>query len=101
TPASFCSVVGFRPSPGRVANGPNEQRFNDLSVEGPMARNVLDAALFLYAMSSWHVEAPVSLPPPPEPFLAAAQRKRKPKRAALALDLGGATAGDQATRASS
>ncbi|HEV8390262.1 MAG TPA: amidase family protein, partial [Dongiaceae bacterium] len=38
TPASFCSVVGFRPSPGRVANGPAEQRFNDLSVEGPMAR---------------------------------------------------------------
>ncbi len=24
TPASFCSVVGFRPSPGRVAGGPGE-----------------------------------------------------------------------------
>src|SRR5688572_15823208 len=71
TPASFCSVVGFRPNPGRVANGPGEQRFNDLSVEGPMARNVL----------------------------AAAQRKRRPKRAALAIDLGGATPVDQPTRA--
>ena len=99
TPASFCSVVGFRPSPGRVANGPGEQRFNDLSVEGPMARNVLDVALFLDAMSGWRVEDPISLPRPPEPFLAAAQRKRKPKRAALAIDLGGATPVDQPTRA--
>jgi amidase len=99
TPASFCSVVGFRPSPGRVANGPGDQRFNDLSVEGPMARNVLDVALFLDAMSGWRIEDPVSLPPPPEPFLSVAQRKRKPKRAALAIDLGGATPVDQPTRA--
>jgi amidase len=99
TPASFCSVVGYRPSPGRVAGGPGEQRFNDLSVEGPMARNVLDVALFLDAMSGWRVEDPISLPPPPEPFLATAQRKRKPKRVALAVDLGGATPVDQPTRA--
>lgn len=99
TPASFCSVVGFRPSPGRVANGPAEQRFNDLSVEGPMARNVLDVALFLDAMSGWRVEDPVSLPAPAEPFLSVAQRKRKPKRVALAVDLGGATPVDKPTRA--
>ena len=99
TPASFCSVVGLRPSPGRVANGPSEQRFNDLAVEGPMARNVLDVALFLDAMSGWRVEDPVSLPAPPEPFLAAAERRRKPKRIALAVDLGGATPVDKPTRA--
>ena len=99
TPASFCSVVGYRPSPGRVAGGPGEQRFNDLSVEGPMARNVLDVALFLDAMSGWRVEDPSSLPSPPEPFLAAARRKRKPKRVALAIDLGGATPVDRPTRA--
>jgi amidase len=99
TPASFCSVVGFRPSPGRVANGPAEQRFNDLSVEGPMARNVLDVALLLDAMSGWSVEDPVALPAPPEPFLAAAQRREKPKRIALAMDLGGVTPVDRPTRA--
>jgi amidase len=99
TPASFCSVVGFRPSPGRVANGPAEQRFNDLSVEGPMARNVLDAALLLDAMAGWHVLDPVSLPAPPEPFLTTAQRKQKPKRIALSIDLGGVTPIDPATRA--
>jgi amidase len=99
TPASFCSVVGFRPSPGRVANGPAEQRFNDLSVEGPMARNVLDAALLLDAMAGWRVEDPISLPAPPEPFLTAAQRRRKPRRIALAIDLGGVTPVDRPTRA--
>ncbi len=99
TPASFCSVVGFRPSPGRVAAGPGEQRFDDLAVEGPMARTVLDAALFLDAMVGRRVEDPLSLPAPAEPFLAAAQRKRKPKRIALAIDLGGVTPIDPATRA--
>jgi amidase len=99
TPASFCSVVGFRPSPGRVANGPAEQRFNDLSVEGPMARNVLDAALLLDAMAGWRVEDPVSLPAPPEPFLAVAERRRWPKRIALSIDLGGVTPVDPQTRA--
>jgi len=99
TPASFCSVVGFRPSPGRVANGPAEQRFNDLSVEGPMARNVPDAALLLDAMAGWRVEDPISLPAPPEPFLAVAQRRRKPRRIALSIDLGGVTPVDPATRA--
>ena len=99
TPASFCSVVGFRPSPGRVANGPGEQRFNDLSVEGPMARNVQDAALLLDAMAGWRVEDPISLPAPPEPFLAVAGRKRKPKRIAFSVDLGGVTPIDPATRA--
>ena len=99
TPASFCSVVGFRPSPGRVANGPAEQRFNDLAVEGPMARNVLDVALLLDAMSGWHAADPVALAPPPEPFLAAAQRREKPRRIALAMDLGGVTPVDRSTRA--
>ena len=99
TPASFCSVVGLRPSPGRVANGPAEQRFNDLPVEGPMARNVLDVALLLDAMSGWRVEDPISLPAPPVPFLETAERRRRPKRIALAIDLGGATPVDRPTRA--
>ena len=85
TPASFCSVVGLRPSPGRCAAGPGEMSFDMLSVNGPMARNVADVALMLDAMAGWRIEDPISLPRPEVPFLAAARRPRKPARVALCL----------------
>jgi amidase len=85
TPASFNSVVGLRPSPGRVAAGPGEQRFDLLSVNGPMARNVEDVALMLDAMAGWSIEDPISLPRPAEPFLVAARRRGKPARIALCV----------------
>ena len=48
-PASFCNVVGFRPSLGTVPSWP-EADPEDLSVDGPMARTVRDAALLLSVM---------------------------------------------------
>jgi amidase len=50
-PASFCSVVGFRTSPGRVPRVPSTQAWSPLSVLGPMGRTVEDVALFLSAMA--------------------------------------------------
>jgi amidase len=44
-PASFCNVVGFRPSPGRVPR--LNARDGTLGVSGPMARNVEDVAMLL------------------------------------------------------
>jgi len=88
TPASFCSVVGFRPSPGRVARGPSELPFNPLPIHGPMARNVGDAALMLDAMCGFHAEDPISLPPPPTSFQSAADWREPPKRVAFSEDLG-------------
>ena len=44
-PASFCNVVGFRPSPGRVPR--LNARDGTLGVHGPMARNVEDVAMLL------------------------------------------------------
>ena len=46
-PASFCNVVGFRPSPGRVPTWPCEAAWLPIPVQGPMARTVEDAALML------------------------------------------------------
>ena len=88
TPASYCGVVGLRPSPGRVAAGPSEFAFDTLPVCGPMARNVGDTALMLDAMVGQHDEDPLSLEVPREPFLSAVGRARLPRRVAYSSDLG-------------
>ncbi|MDH3689498.1 MAG: amidase family protein [Gammaproteobacteria bacterium] len=88
TPASFNSVVGLRPSPGRVARGPILQPFSTLSVDGPIARNAADAALFLDAMCGQHMADPLSLPVPPNSFLDAVRIATPPKRIGFSPDLG-------------
>lgn len=94
-PASFCGIVGFRPSPGRVAHGPADLPFMTMSVEGPMARNVPDVALMLDAMAGQHPVDPISLARPAESFSAAVQARRAPKRVAFSVDLGGITPVDK------
>jgi amidase len=88
TPASFCSIVGLRPSPGRVAHGPSPRPFGTLSVEGPMGRTVGDVALMLDAMVTRHPEDPLSLDPPAQPFQVAAAERELPARVAFSPDLG-------------
>lgn len=88
TPASFCSVVGLRPTPGRVASGPNQVIYNALPVDGPMARNVADVGLMLDAMVGWSPEDPISLEAPATSFRAAAEAPRTPKRIAYSANLG-------------
>jgi len=87
-PASFCSVVGLRPSPGRVAHGPGVLPFGDLPVDGPMARNVGDLALMLDAMSGHDPHDPLSLPAPAVPWQTALERPLAPARVAFSPDLG-------------
>lgn len=87
-PASFCGVVGLRPSPGRVPCGPGADPFANLATEGPMARNVDDVALFLDAMSGVDAREPLSLPPPARPFRDQAADRRPPPRVAFSADLG-------------
>ena len=87
-PASFCGIVGIRPSIGRVAQTPKFGVDRNLGVQGPMARNVEDIALFLDAMSGEHPADPLSLPQLPVSFLSAARSGKKPKRIAYSPDLG-------------
>jgi amidase len=49
TPASFCGVVGFRPSPGLVPRTTRPVALLPMPVLGPMARTVEDAHLLLRA----------------------------------------------------
>jgi amidase len=87
-PASFCGIVGLRPSIGRVAHTPHFKVDRTLGVQGPMARNVEDLALLLDAMSGEHPADPLSLPKLPTSFLSAARSGSKPKRVAYSTDLG-------------
>jgi amidase len=88
SPASFCGVVGMRPSIGRVAHTPIAKIDRNLGVQGPMARNVEDLALLLDAMSGEHPADPLSLPALPTSFLSAARSGKGPKRVAWSPDLG-------------
>ena len=87
-PASFCGVVGLRPSIGRVPHSPAFKIDRNLTVHGPMARNVEDIALLLDAMSGEHPADPLSLPRLPASFLSAARSGYRPKRVAYSPDLG-------------
>jgi amidase len=87
-PASFCSVVGLRPSPGRVPTGPKLLPFQNLGVQGPMARNVADTALFLDAMTGPTPLDPWSLPRPERSFFTASQSGQKPVKVAYSSSLG-------------
>jgi amidase len=87
-PASFCGVVGLRPSPGRVAADPGNIADGILSVEGPMARTVEDVALLLDAMTGENPLDPVSLPRDGTIYLEAARRPARLRRVAFSADLG-------------
>jgi amidase len=88
TPAAFNSVVGLRPTPGRVARAPTNLPYDILGVNGPMARNVSDLALMLDAMVGDDPADPIALPAPDTPFTAALKRGKAPKRIAFSPDLG-------------
>jgi amidase len=87
-PASFCSVVGMRPSPGRVPHGPKDIPFATLSVEGPMARTVGDLALFLDTQAHQAGIDPLSMPAPATSFVEAVDQPIAPGRIAYTPDLG-------------
>lgn len=63
-PASFCNVVGLRPSFGRVPSWPTTTPFSGLGTAGVMARTVGDLALQLSAVAGPDPRIPISLPEP-------------------------------------
>lgn len=63
-PASFCNIVGFRTTAGRVPIVPSDNPDDPLPIAGPMARNIDDCALLLGVMAGVHPEAPLSDLPP-------------------------------------
>ncbi|PPA74497.1 amidase [Achromobacter spanius] len=83
-PASFCNVVGLRPSPGRVPQWPTASPYNALTVAGPMARTVADVALLLAATAGPDARDPLTVDQDPARFLASLERDFKDVRIAYA-----------------
>ncbi len=98
-PASFCNVVGFRPSPGRVPSWPKMAAWSHLSVEGPMARTVPDIALMLQAIAVPDARSPLAIEQSPEIFAGQLKRDFKGTHIAWSQDLGGLPVDSQVTAA--
>lgn len=81
-PANFCNVVGLRPSPGRVPSYPAELGWFTISVDGPMARTVADAALLLSVLAGPDSRSPISISDPGSTFARPLGRDFKGTRAA-------------------
>ena len=98
TPAAHCGVLGLRPSPGRCGGGPAAAAFLPEALQGPMARDVGDIALFLDAMTGRDARMPLSLDPPAIPFQTAVAQSSAPPRIAFSEDQNGFTAVEQDIR---
>jgi amidase len=89
-PASFCGVVGLRPSLGRVPEWPQSNLWETTSVGGPLARNVGDLALLLSVLAGPDPRSPYALGDPGSTFAPPLAGSLRGLRVAWSLDLGGA-----------
>ncbi|MFO1134032.1 MAG: amidase family protein [Rhodoblastus sp.] len=87
-PASYCGIVGMRPSVGRVPRPQSIAPYDPLWVEGPMGRCVADVALMLDAQAYQDFRDPLSFAPPTAPYVEAVRNPRAPKRVGFSANLG-------------
>jgi amidase len=78
-PSSWCRLFGLKPQRDRISLEPHDDAWYGLSVNGPIARSVMDAALFL--------DATTEVPGPEGEFVAAATREPGKLRIALSTKL--------------
>ncbi|WP_155054250.1 amidase [Streptomyces blattellae] len=57
-PASWTHLIGIKPQRGRISTWPLGESFQGITVNGPLARTVADAALLLDAASGNHAQDP-------------------------------------------
>jgi amidase len=87
-PGNFCNIVGFRTSPGRVPVWPEFVAWFPISVQGPMARTVQDAALMLSTIAGPDPRSPIAIAEPGSLFTRPLARDFKNVRIAWSKDLG-------------
>ncbi|PXX60305.1 amidase [Nocardia tenerifensis] len=82
-PASWTNLVGIKPQRGRISTWPHAEAFYGLTVNGPLARTVADAALLLDIAAGPH-EGDLHTP---APISAADAVGRDPGKLRIALSL--------------
>lgn len=92
-PAAYCGCVGFKPSRGRIPAGafPGPLpllTMHPFSESGPLARTVVDAALYLDCVAGYHPSDPGSLPPPKGSYVQALGAPLPPLKIAFSPTLG-------------
>jgi len=89
-PASFCGIVGLRPSVGLVPTHPTDWVWDTLQVSGPMARTAEDVALMLQAVAGPSEYSPLTQPAAGRDFVAAVKAGVRPgARIAYCADIAG------------
>ncbi len=91
-PAAFCSVVGLKPSFGRVPSATGHDHFGHhtpMDHKGPLARSVRDAAILLEVMAGPHPSDPFTLPAQELDLVGAADRGIEGRTVAYSPDLAG------------
>jgi Asp-tRNA(Asn)/Glu-tRNA(Gln) amidotransferase A subunit family amidase len=94
TPAGFCGVAGYRPTPGTVPGETRPVGLSPLPVQGPMGRSLADAALLLSAMVGHDPRDPFSRPVDPALLTAPGTADLSGLRVAVSEDLGCAPVDD-------
>ncbi len=85
-PASFCGVVGMRPSVGRVPGEGLLGWMARIAVQGPMARNVRDLGLMLSVIAGFDASDPLSFDDDPGQFSGPLEQDFKNSRIAWTRD---------------
>lgn len=88
TPASFNSVMGLRPGPGRVPHGPVKYQFSMLFPDGIMARSAEDLALGMDTVAGFDHHDPLSFDAPAISYVDQVKAATPAKKIAYSPDLG-------------
>ena len=97
-PATWCGVVGFRPTPGLVARENRTLNYTHFSVQGPMGRCVADASLMLAGLAGDDARDVLAAPCDAQSFIELPSVDLSGLRVAWSTDFGGTAPIDHSIR---